>query len=969
MTAAVVSIDPSLHHPHRHPHHYYNTSPYGHQQQQQPQPHHQQQAVQQQQQQQVGLAPSAHHGLHHPSPHSTSSFSFSPGHSAASTPTAAGSLHPMASPLSNLSLMQQLSSMNGQQTVNAAVAAIQPFRSSALQQPQPQQQQPQPQQAQQQQQQHVSPFHHQPNPFAASSNLLPFYASPLYSLPATAATSVMSASGGGLTSLPAPAFLASGGFPGHLSAAAAAGLGSSAPLSAWPPVSSNFSTASTTSTLSSSHLSAAQLRVATPDSSPSTPTNFSSSWTDRALVSAQHAHTFHADEQFTAKQEEQQQLSQHQLQMLQQQQQQSADALSDVSGEKEEGAAGSQLMTRSTQLMSRRLPPLSGSSFSHSARRRGSSHALGSSGSAQDERQLELLLRSVRLSVQKMEELLASPSPVSAADSPLLGIKTLLLNAANAAASAKKRKSVDDTDTAGGVRGGVDSPVKRRMSRQRTQDGDAAGADDDAMPDDDEQAAAASGAAGFSIHEVKSGLRSRQLSASGEAGEAADESESESDSECGELGFEESDSPRTSCKPCPLVASISKKPLKVLYVNVQRQFTVSKKETVKMPKEDKERLVPVHVRIMGSAARGGESLYFVAKDVCLLIHTRKGNVAKSIGQFKEDEKVRMSVVCPRSNGTVSTHILTALTVKGVRRLLSTSRSPLAGHVLKWIMKQVDALVCDYQEDRKQKTIKKQTMQAQAQHAAIIAAQASAAAAAAAAAAPAAPLSSALLGNGSLSRNGSPQQPAVRKISQDSDGSRGSFSSSAKSSPSTSPASSSSLYSQHMVPVVPLAPLSPSLRPHPLVAPLQLQSDSAAVVKPAPVLFNQPDRKTASLPPSPTPQSSAGGIGSGSASSLSCPSTPTGSSSVVSGVASPHLVTRSAFSKVGLADGDGSPSKRVSPTARLNAATGPLLPPVAPLQSSAADCTAAAPAATSAGKAGPPSLTTLLEAIKVQNTDK
>ena len=57
--------------------------------------------------------------------------------------------------------------------------------------------------------------------------------------------------------------------------------------------------------------------------------------------------------------------------------------------------------------------------------------------------------------------------------------------------------------------------------------------------------------------------------------------------------------------------------------------------------DDKERLVPVHVRIMGTPARDN-ALYFVAKDVCLLIHTRKGNVAKSIGQFKEDEKGQRS---------------------------------------------------------------------------------------------------------------------------------------------------------------------------------------------------------------------------------------------------------------------------------------------------------------------------------------
>ena len=51
----------------------------------------------------------------------------------------------------------------------------------------------------------------------------------------------------------------------------------------------------------------------------------------------------------------------------------------------------------------------------------------------------------------------------------------------------------------------------------------------------------------------------------------------------------------------------------------------------------------------------------------------------------------MPVLCVRGNGTVSTHILTVLTVDGVRRLLSASRSPLAPQVLQWLTKQVEDL--------------------------------------------------------------------------------------------------------------------------------------------------------------------------------------------------------------------------------------------------------------------------------------
>ena len=150
------------------------------------------------------------------------------------------------------------------------------------------------------------------------------------------------------------------------------------------------------------------------------------------------------------------------------------------------------------------------------------------------------------------------------------------------------------------------------------------------------------------------------------------------------------------CKPCRLITTLSKRPFRVLLVDVQRQYTMSKKETRRMTKEEKERLVSVPLRIMGSAHRN--NIYFVAKDVCILIHTRKGNVAKSIGQFSEKQKARMPVLCVRSNGTVSTHILTVLTVEGVQRLLGASRSMLAPQVLAWILQQVELICADNPDD-------------------------------------------------------------------------------------------------------------------------------------------------------------------------------------------------------------------------------------------------------------------------------
>ena len=730
---------------------------------------------------------------------------------------------------------------------------------------------------------------------STQSSFVPLYP-PLYPMAQAAAVPITSSSSLSLSGSSAPAGFSV--FP----------AGNATSLSAWPPASSSFPNSSQIS------------RVVTPDSSPSTPTHFGSSssiWADRLMPLT--AHTFSMQhggaDDFPMSSKDDSSSAAH-------------DTLSEHSVDKDDSstlASSHALMTRSTQSHTRQLPS---QARDHISRRRSSSNtSAASSGSVIDDKQLEALLKSIRLSVAKMDELIASSPAVgtstastastasssSASSTPstspilrpsstaaLEDIKALLINAANAVsanavATGKKRKSVDESGD------GVDSPMKRRLTA-----------------DDEDEEGSETVEGGFSVQEVN--------------GNGLAEDDDEDDDAA---AADDDDSPRTQCKPCPLVESINKKPLKVLYVNVQRQYTVSKKETVRMSKDDKERLVPVHVRIMGTPARG--ELYFVAKDVCLLIHTRKGNVAKSIGQFREDEKVRMSVVCPRSNGTVSTHILTALTVKGVKRLLTTSRSPLASHVLKWIMKQVDVIMLEYAEEKKQRQMKKiaaaaatATLQQQQKDSAAV---------------------------------------AVRKSSQDSEGSRGSFNSN-KTSPSASPAGSGLM----AAPVVPLAPLSPlevsavaplvPQEPSPIVKPSPLNfrlspSSSASASQQLSVmvgqqqLLSQPDKKTTSSSPS-SPTRTAASLPS----SLlpSTPSTPTSGGPSASATPAPNTPARSAFSKVPsfLTESDGKKSEaveagRVSPTAE-KAADG-----------------AAVPAAATGGKTNG-KLTTLLEAIKVQNVD-
>ena len=135
--------------------------------------------------------------------------------------------------------------------------------------------------------------------------------------------------------------------------------------------------------------------------------------------------------------------------------------------------------------------------------------------------------------------LATSPTP-DARCSPLAGIRALLLNAANVAQSgSKKRKSVDE----GGD--GDESPIKRRTSKLQS--------DGAAAEDDDE----ADGSSGFGVHEVKA-RRDEALMEDDERDEDDDDDEDVA------AGLSDVDSPRTSCKPCPLVESISKKPLRVL---------------------------------------------------------------------------------------------------------------------------------------------------------------------------------------------------------------------------------------------------------------------------------------------------------------------------------------------------------------------------------------------------------------------
>ena len=147
-----------------------------------------------------------------------------------------------------------------------------------------------------------------------------------------------------------------------------------------------------------------------------------------------------------------------------------------------------------------------------------------------------------------------------------------------------------------------------------------------------------------------------------------------------------------------LLTHISKKPSHVLPFTVHRSQLPGHFDHVpsssappslsfpSSPVADPSHTVTVNIRVMGGPSVS--ELYFVAADLSQLIHSRKSNIAKAVSVFSDSERARCSVICPRSNQTQSTHILTVLTMDGVTRLLQSSRAAIALPFLAWINAQV-----------------------------------------------------------------------------------------------------------------------------------------------------------------------------------------------------------------------------------------------------------------------------------------
>lgn len=147
-----------------------------------------------------------------------------------------------------------------------------------------------------------------------------------------------------------------------------------------------------------------------------------------------------------------------------------------------------------------------------------------------------------------------------------------------------------------------------------------------------------------------------------------------------------------SCRPSQLITKYSNLPIVTTTLYLQKRFVTAKKALDALSDEERLSLTPLTVRWMGSS-RSINELYVVATDICALINIRKSNTAKAISIFSSNvdcmEKASMPVETMKG---VNTHILTVLSLAGVRRLLANSRAQLASAVLHYIVTTAQKIV-------------------------------------------------------------------------------------------------------------------------------------------------------------------------------------------------------------------------------------------------------------------------------------
>jgi hypothetical protein len=144
------------------------------------------------------------------------------------------------------------------------------------------------------------------------------------------------------------------------------------------------------------------------------------------------------------------------------------------------------------------------------------------------------------------------------------------------------------------------------------------------------------------------------------------------------------------CKPCNLIENQDSQfnPHILLPLSVFKKFTVSKKEAQLWSEKEQNRLVQEKIRIMKC---NQNRFWIVAKDICLSLHIRSRNVAKTIGNYENSEKAQMKVRCPRRNGSTAVHVLIVLSFQGVSRLFQSSRNPKAPFIKQWFNEKIKSI--------------------------------------------------------------------------------------------------------------------------------------------------------------------------------------------------------------------------------------------------------------------------------------
>ena len=156
-------------------------------------------------------------------------------------------------------------------------------------------------------------------------------------------------------------------------------------------------------------------------------------------------------------------------------------------------------------------------------------------------------------------------------------------------------------------------------------------------------------------------------------------------------------------------SSAHRSPVAVFRFHTQRQFTVRSCDLGQWSRSELEAQVSVGVRVMWD----GTEHWLVAKDVCALIGKRVGSVGRAIFNFTEQEKARMIVeqrqqqlpvvdaasdamrADPQSGGGSAgrpvVQVMSVLSERGVRRLLSRTRHDRAREVQQFVSQALSTL--------------------------------------------------------------------------------------------------------------------------------------------------------------------------------------------------------------------------------------------------------------------------------------